>query len=355
MNNSSTNNLENRIAYLDYLRVISTLFIIVLHFSSYGLYFVTSNSYEGIVLSSYLQLSTFAVPMFIIISGSLFLGKNISTKTIYTKYITKQLLFFIFWSLFYSLVYRLIQVILLKPVSFSISDIFSDAISRPYQLWFIPMIIGLYMLIPILKCITANKVALRYTILLSIVFGYILPQLINAIAIPTNNEAADGFGAFFIYFYQNINILPVIEYIFYFVLGYYLSTEQFSKSARITIYICGLGGMCAIMLNTILSTPILFTDLLRLLFICAFFILMRYKKNKYHYIDTLIACFSRLCTGTFALHVFFIDVLFSLFGLYALSFNPIISIPSLSLLVLFMSFAATWLISKIPFINRFIC
>lgn len=352
---TNSSNPSNRIVYLDYLRVISTIFIVILHFSTYGLYFVEASSYEGIVMNSYLELTTFALPMFIMISGSLFLSKDISIKTIYIKYVFRLLIFFVFWSLFYSLFYRLIQIILQKPVTFDLTDIFADAISRPYQLWFIPMILGLYMLSPILRAICKNMTILRYTILISLILGYVMPQVINSFLIPAISGIDNGVISFISYFYQHIDISPITGNLFMFIFGYYLSKESFSIPSRIIIYICGFSGLILLVLSNIFPIKLPFIGLINLLFFSALFLIFRYKSYHNTRLCLVISSLSKLCTGTFALHVFYMDVLFSIFGLYALSFNPLFSIPVLTIVVVALSFLTTWIIGKIPILNRYLC
>jgi hypothetical protein len=42
------------------------------------------------------------------------------------------------------------------------------------------------------------------------------------------------------------------------------------------------------------------------------------------------------------------------FGITTLSFAPVVSVPALAALVFLCSFAVAWLLSKIPFLGRYL-
>ena len=90
-------------------------------------------------MNVYDSLVRFAVPIFVMISGALFLQRDIPTKIIYTKYILKLSVAYIFWSLIYSLYY-----------GGNLSRHVINFINSTFHLWFIPMIIGLYIAYPII-------------------------------------------------------------------------------------------------------------------------------------------------------------------------------------------------------------
>ncbi len=102
--------MENnkRIYFLDVLRVISCLAVIMIHASAEyvvrdigTINFWIGNIFDGI--------SAIAVPIFIMISGTLLLDeKYLYTKKKLIKHISKMILFFVFWSLVYCIIYKII-------------------------------------------------------------------------------------------------------------------------------------------------------------------------------------------------------------------------------------------------------
>ena len=86
-----------RIYWLDLLRIISILSMILLHVAASFWYVSPSNSYNWIIMNIYDSLVRFCVPVFLMISGALFLSqKEINIKKLYTKNILRLLISLIF-------------------------------------------------------------------------------------------------------------------------------------------------------------------------------------------------------------------------------------------------------------------
>ncbi len=94
--------MERKI-YCDYLRLLATFAVIILHVSASNWYSANVNSIEWQSFNFYDSIVRWCVPIFVMISGSLFLNKDISLKTIYNKYIPRMIIAFFTWSIFYAL------------------------------------------------------------------------------------------------------------------------------------------------------------------------------------------------------------------------------------------------------------
>lgn len=86
--------------YCDYLRVFATFAVVVLHVSATNWYITDVNVMEWQAFNFYDSIVRWGVPIFVMISGSLFLGRDVSLKKIYSKYILRMVVAFVFWSLF---------------------------------------------------------------------------------------------------------------------------------------------------------------------------------------------------------------------------------------------------------------
>ena len=95
-------NLKDRTVYFDYLRVFAAFAVIIIHTAAQNWYSVDVNSFEWQVLNFYDAIVRWGVPVFVMISGSLFLGKEIPLKKIYAKYILRMAISFIVWSVVYT-------------------------------------------------------------------------------------------------------------------------------------------------------------------------------------------------------------------------------------------------------------
>ena len=80
---------NERTAYFDYLRVFATFAVVILHLSGQNWNNTNVNGFEWRVFNGYDSLVRWAVPVFVMISGALFLDRNISPKKIYSKYVLR--------------------------------------------------------------------------------------------------------------------------------------------------------------------------------------------------------------------------------------------------------------------------
>ena len=141
---------NNRIIYLDILRVIACLSVIMRHISIHysvkdigSTNFWIGNFFEG--------LARIGVPLFVMISGTLMLDNNKQvSKDILIKHIRKMIIFFVFWSAIYCTV-TILEQLLIKHETIDIAQIIMLFIKGYYHLWFIYLIIGLYLIVPLLE------------------------------------------------------------------------------------------------------------------------------------------------------------------------------------------------------------
>ena len=88
---------EKRIVYLDYLRVLATLAVFLLHISSQNWKNTDVNTFQWQIFNFTDSISRWCVAVFVMISGALFLGRRHSIKKIYTKYIFRLVTAALFW------------------------------------------------------------------------------------------------------------------------------------------------------------------------------------------------------------------------------------------------------------------
>lgn len=142
------NNLTQRQYNLDYLRVFASIVIILLHVSAQNMDYVEPTGTEWNIYNICNGASRWGVPVFVMMSGALFLPREIPTKTLYKKYILRMAIAYIVWSLFYAIFDPLRKLIFKDDYHISFVEIIGSFISGAVHLWFLPMIIGLYMCIP---------------------------------------------------------------------------------------------------------------------------------------------------------------------------------------------------------------
>ena len=160
---------NNRIIQFDALRVIAAFAVVMLHTCAQRFYDCYPSP-EWDVRNIYDTLVRWAAPMFIMISGALFLDskKTISIKTLYKKNIARIVLVFFAWSIIYAL-YRINDG---KGLLVTAGRI----INGPFHFWFLKMLIGLYVAVPIFKAIVANKKLEQYFLAILIITAFIIPM-----------------------------------------------------------------------------------------------------------------------------------------------------------------------------------
>ena len=309
--------VRKRIMYFDYLRVAATISVVVLHVSAQNWYSFNGRSFEWNVFNFYDSIVRWGVPIFLMISGSLFLYRDIEIKNLYRKYILRLFVAYCFWALFYAVYSPIIDSIIGKGFALPIKSIIKNTISGNYHMWFIPMIIGTYMYIPIIKQIINNKKITEYYLILSFIFAFLVPQLVNM--------SCDFIGGLFhsgivtisqVVSKMNRNL--VLGYTFYFVLGYYLGNTKLNKKQKVAVYISGLlGFLSTVLLNAMVAwetqkpCQTYYNNFSINVLLEAIVVYIWFKNKNYdgRKINGLISKLSKYSFGAYLVHAFVIDML----------------------------------------------
>ena len=340
-----------RTVYFDYLRVFAAFSVVILHTAAHKWKYVDINGWDWKVFNFYDGMVRWSVPVFVMISGALFLDKDIPVKTIYTKYILRLFIAFAAWSGFYMLFAEGIVDTLLRQL-----------LGGHYHMWFIPMIIGLYMCIPLLKCIVKEERNMKYFLALAFGFGVLLPSGI-ALAKDFGNGVVLLLADVAKQHADNVGMQMVLGYSGYFVLGYYLSKIRLTRSCRILIYLLGAFGFAAtVCLNQTysqiqqtasakyfdnLSVNVFFEAL-------AVFVWFQYREYRNVRIHGLVRKLSEYSFGVYLLHVFLLEQLSKSFGIDTLDFSAVLSVPAIGVLVFIASMAISAILNQIPVIKKYV-
>lgn len=211
-----------RIFYLDLLRILATFAVIYLHVVSdeFHDFSFSWNWYCALTTDS---LVRWCVPVFVMISGALFLDqrKSISYTDIITKYIYRLLFVYVFWSIVYFL-------LLDNKENFSLMQSLKRLLQSHFHLWFLPMLAGVYLLIPVMRKIVQDSKLLLYVLVIWAVYVHYSFYPFTA--------AYKLVGQFYSLFTMNM----VIGFCGYFMLGYYLSHHRFKSRQKVWVYAIGV-------------------------------------------------------------------------------------------------------------------
>lgn len=344
--NSST---KTRIWYWDVLRILAMVFLVIRHSATATFEFVEMLSTNWWVSNIYGSLSAWMIPVFMMISGASFLdpSRNVTTKKLYQKNIVRMLSAFAFWTVFYA-IYNTI----------SGQDLHSDFATMIFEghfhLWFIPMIIGMYMLTPLLRPIAQNTKALISITVVTGFTGVIIPTL-QDLGLFFDNTLFTGLNHFGFF----------SAYVCFFFMGYLFHNISISKEVRTAIYILGIIATIVIFYGTYLLTVKdnyhnedmqadnnLFTAIQGV----ALFVFFKEKMKTVTFKEStqkFILNISGLTFGVYMVHVVLLALL-DKFGFSPVTYPAIYMIPMLILFVLPTSFFISYVLKKIPILGKYI-
>ena len=208
----------HRIYYLDYLRIFATISVITIHISAMHWYTEPIQSFNWKILNIYNSAVSYAVPLFVMISGSLWLSNDhINFRKLFTKNIVRIITSFLFWSFLYAILHTIIIPICNNQEIF-VKDFFIEWLTGRYHLWFCFMIIGLYMILPIIKRICEHDTLLSYVLCIFFIFTFLIPTIQVLPSLNWITKIAN-----------NMNLSLGSQYTFYFMLGFYLYKTNINK------------------------------------------------------------------------------------------------------------------------------
>ncbi len=299
---------NERIEWIVVLRAFACMAVIMIHIV--GIYvceiqFKDVNHYSALrrfINEILIQpLIRFAIPCFVMISGTLLLDpkRNITINKI-IKYILRiTVLFIVLWFAYCMThditldCFRDIKVFknwgynsLTKFVNGLLQG---NAYDYAYWLWYLPLLIGLYILTPILRKFTehADRKTVQYLLVILFITSCFLPTLNN---------------------YYNLNIIEFTELssvVFMYIVGHYVANTDFINSKL--IYIGGVSGIIYYLFGCYfnISNQLDAFMILESMMVLKLFASRKIKiKN-----NPFLNCISKYSLGIYATHIFWLYVL----------------------------------------------
>lgn len=266
---------------------------------------------------------------------------------LFSKYIKRIVIAFVFWSGIYELYYAASG-----RIHLNLAGHFINALMGPTHLWFLFMIAGLYVMTPFLRKIAESKDLCEYFFAIYLVikllatFGEYIPVLGSVI------EA--DLGKAYLFF--------VLGFSVDFLFGYYAKAYPIPKSREWIVYISGaaillgslVGNACLeiagaenLELFTKTDSPTMF------LCACAFYVLFVNRVSKIRFSQNaadLIERFGKYGFGMYLVHYLIVWIL----PVRLLAFVPILSTPIAAAVVFLISFLVSACLRRIPVLGRYI-
>lgn len=340
---------SKRILSFDVMRIVAAFMVVFQHVC--GQCWPSSfPSAEWELRNAYVSLAQWSVPIFVLISGALFLNpeKQLIIKQLYNKNILRIVYSFIFWSFLYVVcVERLESGLIVALVS---------VLKGPPHFWFLKMMIGLYILIPIIKTIVTDRKMMNYSLVVLLMTSFIIPSAFEHLGLFDERRMLIWKGL-----YDDFCLKPQ-GFVCYFILGYCLYTNSFSRRFKYTLYIAAvlsfvLGAyFTSAYSHYIGRTDGFFYDDLHpfmLIQTSAIFLFIKDHCPNYSYRNRRVIINLSCCSfGIYLVHPLFVHLFNDHLALNSSSFNPLFFIPVYAVIIFFLSFVLVKIVSKIPFLKR---
>lgn len=202
--------MNRRLLWADITRILAIYLILVLHVNAFP-----NASQTNFIYCIGLTLANTCVPLLIMVSGALLLGKKESYTSFFRKRVVKVIIPWITWTCVFTLVALYFQAHFSPK---TVVHIFRS-IFIPF-FWFIVLVCSLYLITPALRIFAQN--AKKKDILLVILIWYsalsLLPYMRNTQAFPL--------------YVGNGIVQLVINFIGYFLLGFFIVHGNLNKKYR---------------------------------------------------------------------------------------------------------------------------
>lgn len=345
---------NTRRIYLDMLKIVSCIAVITIHVAAIGFKNINIKSISWNISNIYNNITRFAVPVFVMVSGALFLDENkkVDVKKLWQKNILHLTTIYVFWTIVYA-IYSVYNKGGIGSLSF-ISIIKNAIRSSYYHLWFIPMLIGIYILIPVIRPIVKDgKKTIEYFLIIAVIFK-VIPYTIKLFEMP--------YIKYIKAILNRINI-EMMGYIAYFILGHYLNTYALKKRTRKIIYISGILAIVISVVgtwgNSIYKAKAQETlcrefSITTVTMSVAIFTLFKYLfdgKSFNKKINNVIVHLSKTSLGIYLVHILIKDIMKNQLGI---KFTKTYLTPLYVFIIFIVSYGITYILSKLPKVNKYI-
>lgn len=331
---------KTKTAYFEWLRLFAAAAVVLMHTAAKRWLSISHTIPEWEVLTLWDSLVRWPVPIFIMITGALFLPRRTELKTALGRYIPRMAVGFLVWSGVYAL-YRGELTL-------------NGLVSGYYHLWYLPFLCGVYLTLPFLQKIAEDDRLADQLLLVSLTVGTLFPWLVKLgeLLLPESRGLLGTLAGLvnYTFFFDHISLL---------LLGHRLHRTELSRKQRRVVYLLGLLGVSVTGIATIWATNR--TDFQNSLFfdfaapnnLCAAAALFVFAKQHLRSLPKWVAVPAKHSFGIYLVHALVIDLLADR-GYHVLTWDPVWSVPVLSAVVFAISLTLAALLRRIPLIGKWI-
>ena len=350
-------NQESSVSFpVDVIRTVAMVAVILLHAANDLTiqHLDQLEIYRWLTVDVYQSAGRMGVPLFLMLTGALLLqpSKKDTLSVFFKKRWARIGIPFVFWgAAFFAWDF------LVKQQTFTASFIIQGVLDGPYyHFWYIYMLVGLYLLTPVLRLITANADG-------KIMKYFVVVWFVGASVAPL--------AGLFTSYHLDGNVFTITSLVGYFILGTYLLTVKISRRTLFALISLGIGltaiGTYAIaatigggrmyFFQEYLSPTMIFTTIVLFLLLNTVKPPLNKEKAGASKVNKLLNLISVNTLPIFFLHVIVLETIqlgYLGFALNGNVVNSIIGVPLMTVIVLFVCIAIIVPIKKIPFVARLI-
>lgn len=340
-----------RILSLDVLRIVAAFSIVMQHIGG-QLLPMSFPSAEWEIRNLYISVAQWGVSVFLMISGALFLSsdKPLDVRRLFGKNLLRIVYAFLFWAAIYTVV--------TEGLGQGLKITFISVLKGPPHFWFLRVMIGIYLVLPVLKSIAAKEKTFSYLVGLAIITSFVIPSVFGHLALfnPLRTEVLadyyDGYG------------LPSLNFITYFMIGHWLYSHEISSRMRNILYLLAVLSIVGGIIGTrwlsyrLGCSHNFFYDDLHPFIVLQGIAVFVFFKDRFGNISPkwrpVVIKLSNYSFGIYLVHPLWMYVCTNYLGLSSSTFPAVWFIPVYIILIYTLSYLLVKFVSMIPFMRRFV-
>lgn len=336
---------KERIVFLDLLKTVCLFGVILGHLATWQIGERQPGMADWNVSHIYNTLCRVCVPVFLMVSGYLALDENHGRRAL-AHPLAQPARFgalYLVWAVLYTL--PDLPGLVTRP-----ADLLAAVAKGPFHLWYLVMLAGVYLVLPLLYRISRSDRELDYALALCFVSTMVLPSLAGLPGLAWLQQLLDKW-------YLDTG------FVFYVLAGYRLRCRPLGPAARRLLYIAGIlatlwEGVVTWQLSCRAGSLQDFwldqRSLTVALGALALFVFFQQQGDRVPAgLARGAAFFARGSLGVYAVHLFFLLALRK-FGVSVYALPPVWWLPLLAVLVLLASRAVTAVLAQLPLLRRLV-
>lgn len=333
------------IASLSYLRIASTLAVILMHVCSVlvnnpELFPLTER--EALFFDCVIGGMTWAVPCFLMISGALLLKRDrqITVRACLCRYVPRLLWALLIFGVPFGLLMEYSEAGTIYPAHF-VNALGRVLANRSFaHLWYVYVMIGIYLLLPGIKLFTdhADRATLKYVLIALFVINFIVPFVSQVTGLEIAFE------------------LPAPScFLFYLLLGHYI--HHYRPKWSLGILVPGLGVMLFTALVIVgnirdrgaMSALLVYENpLVAVASVCVFSLFQGVRRP----VTQRSWALDRLSFGVYLIHPVFIHLVYRVLGVTPTGKLFILKTLAMTCFTALLSYFSSWVLKKLPFLGK---